>query len=395
MAEGEGKMDKRVVALMVAAGIIAVIALAYVGTLFFKEKSPDIVSNIEHPSNLSIIADNVSVEVGQNVLLTAQTELSPEVYNFRWNVTPSEIGKLSEDGKTATFVARIPGRAIISLTVNGKTVEKEITVYPRATISVEVNSTWAYVGNPYGFKILSEGVNITDVYVCDSLGARVAKEESFVDYWGEEKLLLEEPGNYFLVAEGNALSDGREISKMTPFSVRTEIVRGYHKFSLEEEDLISLTFFDEEAIKFFIKEKTGIEYSLEEGKEFSVNSISVKYLFYRDSSRQDAICYQENVRAESLDSPSKTFRRVTVKGSDGRFWVVATDGIVVAAYPDMGTYYCKEVLPYSSDGGSASGGISGGGGKPSPPPDEPAPDPEPGPAPDPNPGDAPSPSPDV
>ncbi|MFA7170239.1 MAG: Ig-like domain-containing protein [Candidatus Paceibacterota bacterium] len=321
-----------------------------------------------------------STEVGEVVSITADTSFSSEEYNFRWEISDESVGKLSSNGRVATFSARSPGETMISLTVHGKTVSEKIIVYPQADIQANLEETWMYVGNSYAYSVETPGVEIQKEYAVTVGKPQFIGGEVQGVYAPERLIYFEECGNFLLVIEGKALSDGRAIAKEVPFSILKEVERGYYQFSLADENLISLTKNDEVSIEHFIAKEIGVEVSLqevlEEGKKVEVNSISTKYLFYRDSSREDRICYQKDVKSEALDIPTKTFYSTRVKANDSRYWVIAIDGIVVAVHPDISYHHLKEVNLYSGgdgggggDGGSPSSGGGSSGGGPSPSPD--------------------------
>lgn len=296
----------------------------------------------------SIEANATSLEVGQSTMLMGKTPLSSEVYHFEWISSNPSVGIVTGEGKEVRFTAKEPGETTITFKVDGKAANKEMKVYSKAYLDAALPESWVYIGNEYNYNLIypTDSVSVTDVYVEDTYGQKMADEKFFRTVNGEKKLLIAsdvDPGNYVLVAKGVAQSDGRTLKTTSSFSALTEIMKGYYQFSISNENLLGIEPWHYSAIENFMDNQLGIEASLsnvqKQGKSVEVNSFKSKYVFYRDPTRTDRLCYETDVTVKGSTSDTKTFSKLSVRASDGASWTVATDGIIILIYPEGSSYY--------------------------------------------------------
>jgi len=171
-------------------------------------------------------------------------------------------------------------------------------------------------------------------------------EKFFTTKDGQKKLLIAsdvDPGNYVLVAKGIAESDGRTLKTTSSFSALSQIIKGYYKFSISNENLLGIEPWHYSAIENFMESDLGIDVSLAnvktQGKSVETSSFKSKYIFYRDPTRTDTLCYEMDVTVQGSQNDEKTFKKLTTRAEDGTSWSIATDGIVFLAYPEGSSYY--------------------------------------------------------
>lgn len=296
----------------------------------------------------SIDANTTSLEVGQSTMLVAKSPLSPSVYHFEWLSSNPSVGVVTGEGKDVTFNAKEPGETTITLKIDGKAAHQEMKVYSKAYLDAALAESWVYIGNEYDYNLIypTDSVSIADVYVENTYGQKMSDEKFFKTINGEKKLLIAsdvDPGNYVLVAKGIAQSDGRTLKTTSSFSALTQILKGYYQFSLSNENLLGIEPWHYGAIENFMKNELGIETSLSNvknlGKSVDVNSFKSKYVFYRDPTRTDRICYETDVAVGGAAKDAKKFSKQTARASDGSSWTIATDGIVILIYPEGSSYY--------------------------------------------------------
>ncbi|MFA7141803.1 MAG: Ig-like domain-containing protein [Candidatus Paceibacterota bacterium] len=300
----------------------------------------------------SIETSKDSLEVGQTTLLTAKTPFSPDIYHFEWILSNPNVGTITSEGKQATFTAKEPGKTTVTFKVDGKAVNKEITVFSKAYLDATLPESWVYIGNAYDYNLYYPGdsVKISEVYVENAYNQRLPDEKFFETIQGQKKLLIAndvDPGNYIFVAKGLAESDGRTLKSSSPFSALTEILKGYYHFSIANENLIGIEPWHYSAIETFMKNEFGVDANLNNvklhGKTAEIASFNSKYVFYRDPTRGDKLCYEMDVTAKGDQKDIKTFSKLTTRANDGTSWTVATDGIIFLAFPEGTSYYMNSL----------------------------------------------------
>jgi hypothetical protein len=179
---------------------------------------------------------------------------------------------------------------------------------------------------------------------------------SIWESYGSSEIVIHENGNYVLVVEGKALSDGRVVREEKDLTVTPYVQRDYHQFSWDNENLVQLTPADKVAIQLFLEEELGVPEVdlLSEGKLRDVNRIASDYVFYKDSSRGDTLLYQTGVKSEG--TTTRHVLQSSIKGSDARYVYICWDDFIVSA--NIGN---PGVNPSGGGDGGSSGSPGGGG----------------------------------
>ena len=354
---------------------VIVVAVIMVGWLI-SLSAPQV--QMEEQTTLSIQGPD-AIEVGERVPYALTLDGRVCINNLEdqvveWSI--SRNGQLMNVGQTTvTVMSHSAGEFVLRAEFSGLTTEKLIQVYPRANIALDMK-TWIHPGEWYATGIDSIGTTEASLslYRVLETGRRVAVSPGTWEQYGFEEIVIHENGNYVLVAESEALSNGRTVSVEKALTVTPYVQRGYHAFSWDMENLVQLTPADHLAIRNFLRQELGIEVNLlPDGRLRDANRISTDYVFYKDSSRRDVIVYQTGVEAQG-----QTIRKMwqtSVKGTDGRYLYVSWDDFVVSV--NIGNPGTSMVSSYRDSGSSSSGGGSSGGGGPSPSPSIGGPSPSP------------------
>ncbi len=392
-------MERDKVIIMV--GVALVFVAGTFGVLWLLNLAP--VQTEDKPTTL-IIHGPDRIEVGEqtNYALTLDGRVcinNLEEQIVEWSI--SRNGRLMNVGQTTvTIMSHSAGEVILYAEFSGITAQKVVKVYPRAEVSLDDMETWIHPGQWYITGVKSIGVSDVSLSLYRELetGRRVDVPSSTWESYGSSEVVIHENGNYALVVEGKALSDGRVVRDEKSLTVTPYVQRGYHQFSWDAENLVELTPADEMAIRFFLDQELGVEVNLlpvPEGRIRDANRIDSDYVFYKDSSRGDTLLYQTGVASQG--STIRKMYQSSAKGIDGRYIYVCWDDFVVSA--NIGNPGVSCFVDSSGDGGSGGGGSSGGG--PSlPPPMGGGPSPSPpigggGPSPPPPIGGGPSPPPSI
>jgi len=352
---------------------VAVIVIAAFGAIWLSGLSVASVQPIEQTTTL-VIEGPDAIEVGERVsyslIIEGELCYAAEFPVINWT---SEGGqKLSQEGAEVIVVAHQPGKVVLTATLSGMTTEKVVQVHPRANINLEMK-TWIHP-EWYTTGVISIGVSepSLSLYRVLDTGRRVEVSTTIWESFSFKEIVIHEYGNYILVVEGKALSDGRVVKAEKELTVTPYVQRGYHQFSWDNENLVQLTPSDRVAVESFLKEELDINLVLlPEGKLKDANRINnADYVFYKDSSRNDVVIYQTVVSSRS-DMVRKMWK-TSVKGSDGRYSYLNFDDFIIAV--KMGNSATSFISTYNDNGGSSSGGggpspspsIGGGGPSPSP-----------------------------
>ncbi|MDD3386820.1 MAG: hypothetical protein PHX92_02760 [Candidatus Pacebacteria bacterium] len=356
---------------MIATIVAIFVALAFVIAM----QGPVIVPVAE---KTSIIIDGPdSFEVGEKIKYTATLTgvicIGDIAQALEWEV--SRGGQImSSDGDSVVVSACSPTEFTVYATFGGITTSKVVKVYPRASIGIEMDP-WIHPNNWYFTGIDTVGVGNVNLrlYKVLETGRKVEVDSSRIwESYSHEEIIFYECGNYLLVAEARALSgDNRLIQEEQLVTVTPYVQRGFHKFSWDNEDIVQLTPADKVAIKTFIEEEIGIEFTFESEKVKKVNSFSEGLIFYKDNSRDDTILYQKDVKIISGDIQEMSF--IQIKDKTQRYWYIYWNDCVVSVSRNSaisGFSYSGGGSSSSSSSGSSSGGNSPspgiGGGSPSP-----------------------------
>lgn len=327
----------------------------------------------EQPTTL-VIEGPDSIEVGERVSYSLTMNGSLCYAGFPVVHWSSGGQIMSQDGAVIVLMAHQPGEITLHAEFSGMTTEKVIQVYPKANIALGMK-TWIHPGQWYATGIESSGTTTEALalYRVLETGREIPAPPGSWENYGNEEIVIHNNGNYLLVAESSALSDGRVVKAEKSLTVTPHVQRGYHAFSWDNENLVQLTPADHLAIRFFLEENLGIGVDLLPGGRLrDVNRIESDYVFYKDSSRGDTILYQTGV--SSQEHTIRKFWQTSVKGLDGRYLYVNWDDFIVSVNTGDPGVSMKSL---HGDSGSSSGGGSSGGGGPSPSPSIGGPSPSP------------------
>jgi len=345
--------------------IVLTVALAVILALFivYSDPRPEEVSPTEQIEIINLSASTDKVEIGNTVNLTLSGKINlAETINWK-----TSSGKIVSEWNKALLTPTQTGITTVTACIGKKEYFSNIEVFLKPSIDADIKP-WIYIDNQYDPKITSVGVDSVNFWIEDNWNEKTPNTKNGV-------IFIPEAGNYQLIIEGRAKMDGRPINITKNFSAVSEIKRGYHSISMEEEDLLGLKPWQKIAIEKYLANKYGIKICLEEDsleengfKAREINTISTAYVFYRDSSRANNVCLQENVKTMFSDSSrTNIFFTKTVKPKDdARYWIIGYDGFIVTVSPDIPKYYLKHILPECKDNGDSNGGSSGGR-SPSPP----------------------------
>jgi hypothetical protein len=276
-----------------------------------------------------------------------------------------EVESLTGDAKVegSNLVLLRPGKVLLRANFLDLASEKEIEIFPVPYMKISMKSSWIHPGEWYALQVETEGLSSAIVEVQSVLGTDRKAPFSNWEKFEEREIVINECGNYLLIAEAKAESDGRKVIAEKAITVTPYVERGFHDLSWEQEDMVQLRPSDLVAIQNFISEDLKMEISFSfDGKVRKVNRISSDYIFYKDSSRKDTLLYQKQVFFYGEEG--KDFFSLQVKGEDGRYLFISWNNLMVSVNRGSpGSSY------YTYDGGDSSAGIStGGGGGPSPSP---------------------------
>lgn len=357
---------------LVMVGIVVVIIISTIGVLWLLSLSAP--APFEEKITSLAIDGPDSIEVGESVSYEAILDGEVCLVGFpevTWEIRGGQI--ISNNGSSVTLMTHQPGEMTLMVKFSGMTAQKVVQVYPRAEVSLDME-TWIHPGQWYITGVKSVGVSDVSLSLYRELetGRRVEVSPSIWESYGFEEIVVHECGNYLLVAEAFALSDGRVVRDEKSLTATPYIQRGYHNFSWDNENIVQLTPADKVAIRLFLGEELGVPAVdlLSEGKLREINRIDSDYVFYKDSSRRDTLLYQTGVKSEG--AMAKRIWQSSIKGRDARYVYISWDDFIVTA--NIGNPGVSFVDPTSGggDSGSSGGGSSlpppiGGGPSPSPP----------------------------
>lgn len=385
-------MEKDKVIIMV--GVALVFVVANLGVLWLLSLSAP--APFEEKITSLTIDGPDSIEVGESVSYEAILDGEVCLVGFpevTWEIRGGQI--ISNNGSSVTLMTHQPGEMTLMVKFSGMTAQKVIQVHPRAEVSLDME-TWIHPGQWYSTGVSFSGTTNPSLILYRLLetGRMVEVSPSIWESYGFEEIVVHECGNYLLVAEAFALSDGRVVRDEKSLTATPYIQRGYHNFSWDNENIVQLTPADKVAIRLFLGEELGVPAVdlLSEGKLREINRIDSDYVFYKDSSRRDTLLYQTGVKSEG--AMAKRIWQSSIKGRDARYVYISWDDFIVTA--NIGNPGVSFVDPTSGGGDSGSSG----GGSSLPPPIEGGPSPSPpiggeGPSPLPPIGEGPSPPPPI
>ncbi len=317
-------------------------------------------NKIEVAENESSVATTFKIvhaggipEVGETVCLEIVSDKLPlDSMRIEWSTTS---GALKTDGKVANFTALSAGDFTISAWIVGmeENASSKITLkmHDRPELQIICNS-WMLSNDFIEYEVVAKGVGPYKIW-SDNLEIR------------EDVIISSGPGIASIWVEAEALSDGRKIIIQKEVAIFQAIASGYNPPALGEKSIPILKNAQKKQIYLFLSEHIG-EGEIIFGKEFFIEEIKAKFLFVGD---EKGLGVYEDV---FFIIPQATFKRASVKGTDGRFWIIATDDKIVLAFPDCGSYRAGPVRDTGGSNGYTSytpPADSGGSSGPSPDPD--------------------------
>ncbi|MFA7170211.1 MAG: hypothetical protein WC178_05180 [Candidatus Paceibacterota bacterium] len=307
-----------------------------------------------------------SVEEGTNVSFRGELNHSGKQVGkyLKWDVV--SLGGEAKIGEGNQLLFLRPGKVVLRASFLDKFQEREIMIFPTPKMGISLNSSWIHPGQWYLSEVEQKGVTLAslDLYKVLETGRRVSVSSESWEKFQEQEIVVYECGNYLLVAKAYAKSDGRVITAEKAVTVTPYVQRGLHHLSWENEDLVQLTPYDWVSIGNFIREDLRVNLSSSEfsptGRLVRVNRISSEYLFYKDSTRDDTLLYQEKV---SFSGETREMFFFQTKGSDGRYYYICWNDFFVSV--NRGS---PGASLYVSGGDSSGNGGNGGSSGPSPSP---------------------------
>ncbi len=343
--------------------VITVIVITAIVVSWLLSLSP-VPTEEKRPTTLTIQGPD-SIEVGECInyalILDGRVCINNlEEQIVEWSV--SRNGQLMNVGQaTVTIMSHSAGEVILYAEFSGMTAQKVVQVYPRAEVSLDME-TWIHPGQWYTTGVKSVGVSNVSLSLYRELetGRQVEVSPNIWENFGSEEIVIHENGNYLLIAESRALSDGRTIRDERSLTVTPYVQRGYHAFSWDNENLVQLTPADKMAIRLFLEQELGVSPELlSEGRLRDANRVSSEYVFYKDSSRKDTLLYQVGVASQG-STIRKTYQS-SIKGVDGRYVYVCWDDFIVTANIGNPGVSFVDVDPSGGGDGGSSGSPGGGG----------------------------------
>jgi len=308
-------------------------------------------------------------EVGEEIQFFVNSTKYPlRSMNIRWEASE---GILRANGVSANLTIIRPGEIIISSWIEGmEETKRTITVrtFQKPELKIVLEKSWLLMNDRIGYSIENPGVG-----PCKNSSDGLIIEDNYI--------YSSEPGIFTIWAQGNALSNGREIISSKKVVVFEDIVTGYKAPLLEDMEISRFGYSQLEGVEIFLSSEIGKDIMLSFDKEIFVERINTKYLFLVGKDRRGIRMYED----VSFSIPQTIFKKTEIKGADNRNWIIGTDGKAIFAFPDSRKYNAGGIIGGSGDGGDwvpyhpkPTQGPS-----PDPNPQDPTPKPTQGPSPDP------------
>lgn len=308
-------------------------------------------------------------EVGEDVeFFVNSTKYPLKSMLIRWEATD---GMMKTKGETASLTVTRPGEIKVSSWIEGmEETKKTITVrtFQKPELKIVLEKSWLLMNDRIGYSIENPGVG-----PCKISSDGLIIEDNYI--------YSLEPGIFTIRAQGNALSDEREIISFKKVVVFEDIVTSYKVPPLEDMEMSRFGYSQLEGVEIFLSPEIGKDVTLSFDKEIFVERINTKYLFLVGEDRKGIRMYED----VSFSIPQTIFKKTEIKGADNRNWIIGTDGKAIFAFPDSRKYNAGGIIGGSGDGGDwvpyhpkPTQGPS-----PDPNPQDPTPKPTQGPSPDP------------
>jgi len=369
------KMEERKESMTVIwIAVILVVSIVVASAFVIIKLTPDKPPANATPTDLEeagktfqIIMEGIP-EVGETLLLKVETnETFPLGTAIKWHTTS---GNFKEDEKTLLLTK--PGELKITAWIEEgeEFIDKiELQVYPKPILELKLEKNWGLLKDRIKYSVVSEGVS----------SVRIRSSEKIIQEDGMFYFL--EPGIFTVQATGIMDRTGEE--RNTPvydIVVFEDIVSSYVLPDMREIEMSRFGYFEMRGINAFLSNHIGKSIDASFDKEFSIEEVRTKFLFLLNEDRKGIKVFED----VNFNIPRTTFKRMTVKGDDGRNWIIATDWRMVLAFPDTGRYKAGVTMD--------TGGISSPyipippgpeGPSPTPDPQDPVPTDTQGPSPDP------------
>ncbi len=374
MKEAQESMMAIWIAAILIIGITSGFAyIAIRGTADSETKVPlnanvtDVVEKTGKP--FQIVMEGIP-EVGETLLLRVKTnETFPLGTAIKWHTTS---GNFKENERTLLLTE--PGELKITAWIDEREEFQdtlELEVFPKPVLELKLENNWGLPKDKIKYSILSEGVS----------SVRIRSSEKIIQEDGT--FYFPEPGIFTVQVAG--ITDRTREEVDTPVQdivIFEDIVSSYVLPDVREIKMSRFGNYEMRGINAFLS--TNIGKSIEEhsfDKKFFVEEVKVKFLFLLNEDRKGIKVFKD----VDFSIPRTSFERMTVKGIDGRNWIIATDWRMVIAFPDTGSYKAGVTMESSGGGGFSYIPVPPDTNGPSPPPDpqDPIPTQTQGPSPDP------------
>lgn len=276
-------------------------------------------------------------EVGEDVEFFVNSNKYPlKSMLIRWEATN---GIVKANGVTANLTITRPGEIKVSSWIEGmeETTKRTITIrtFYKPELKIASNKTWLLLNDRMDYSVVAKGIG---PYKIDSDGLIIT----------DEYIASSEPGIFTIWVRGKALSDGREIISSTKVVVFEDIVTGYRAPPLEDMEISRFGYSQIEGVEIFLSHETGRgDVKLSFNKEILVERVNAKYLFLVGEDRKGIRIYEDVF----FTIPQTRFKTMTIKGVDGRNWIIGTDGRIIFAFPDTRRYSAGMSVDYAGDSG--------------------------------------------
>jgi len=325
--------------------------------------------SVEESVMFELLQGEGLLEVGEEIeFFVNSTKYPLKSMLIRWEATD---GMMKTKGETASLTVTRPGEIKVSSWIEGmEETKKTITVrtFQKPELKIVLEKSWLLMNDRIGYSIENPGVG-----PCKNSSDGLIIEDNYI--------YSSEPGIFTIWAQGNALSNGREIISSKKVVVFEDIVTGYKAPLLEDMEISRFGYSQLEGVEIFLSSEIGKDIMLSFDKEIFVERINTKYLFLVGKDRRGIRMYED----VSFSIPQTIFKKTEIKGADNRNWIIGTDGKAIFAFPDSRKYNAGGIIGGSGDGGDwvpyhpkPTQGPS-----PDPNPQDPTPKPTQGPSPDP------------
>ena len=357
-----------IVGISIIIVLICTIGIIFSGVIAEKEKCC---------TNTLYISGPDAIEVGGTYEFSIEGNFngqSPSQYaSIEMKVGDGNVANIVKADK-GIFTVRgySPGQATIVACFMGIVATKTIMVYEEATLILEIDDA-IFSDDPVDYNLVARGVIDPQLVVYNNKGEDIT-DSTCIENWGTTAFQFNQAGNYRIVVNATAESNGRDINYERFIVVSPAIKEGALNPSFEGVHLYFREM-DWKSISILLEQEYGISANVKEyenWKKFSANSFrGAEKVFYRDIEREDELSFMKNVK--NIDIPNRGIEvfQKTIKSSSGRSYEISVIGgwIVTINDDSSGNTGWKNFASGggSSSSSSSSSGSSGGGDTPSGP----------------------------